>query len=264
MTEAASAFHRYRQRVLPRIEDRLKALIQEEDLADLYGYVVEGGKRVRPTLTLLLAEALGGEEGKALDLACSVELTHCASLTLDDVLDGHEARRGRPTLLRVHGLPVTVTTGFTLPSLAIRLASHHGRRYAEALAEAWVALCRGAYREVETREATWESYRDLVELKTARLFATACRFGAAVAHRRGPGFEEYGLRVGRAFQMADDLADGLGGDGIRMERLRQEMRAEARAARDLSARWGIARRDLREALAGAPRALTALKTGGTA
>ncbi len=209
-----------------------------------------------------MAEALGGREAGALDLACSVELTHCASLALDDVLDGHEERRGRPTLLRERGLSVTVTTGFTLPSLAIRLASRHGRRYAEALSEAWVSLCLGAYREMGAHEVTWESYRDLVELKTARLFATACGFGAAAAHRRGPGFEEYGLHVGRAFQMADDLADGFQGKGALDGRLQREMGREAEAAAALPSRWEVSRRDLREALRGAPQALTALKTGG--
>lgn len=261
MAEATGAFQRYRREVHPRLEARLQALVEADDLHDLYGYVVKGGKRVRPTLTLLVAEALGGEAQRALDLACSVELTHCASLALDDVLDGHGERRGRPTLLRERGVSVAVTTGFTLPSLAIHLASRYGRRYAEALSDAWVAMCLGAYREIEAREATWEGYRDLVELKTARLFATACAFGAAGA--RLQGVRAYGSHVGRAFQMADDLADGLQGDGATLrERLREAMVREAEAATALSSRWEIARPALREALCEAPAALTALKTEG--
>ncbi len=262
MQRAAGPFQRYRHRVLPLIEERLRALIQEEELSDLYRYVVQGGKRVRPTLTLLISDSLNGDLPMALDLACSVELTHCASLALDDILDGHQERRGRPTLFWRRGLRHAVTTGFTLPSLAIHLASRYGQTFAEALSDSWVSMCLGAYQEGRPEETTWGSYRHLVELKTAKLFATACLFGAGAAKQEGRAFQEFGLHLGRAFQMADDLADGFDGDGrLGVQELRKEMERETETAERLTHGWNLRRLDLLEALRDAPSTVVPLKVG---
>ncbi len=249
---AGFTFGAYRRSVLPSIEARLNELVEGE-LSDLYHYAVEGGKRLRPSLTLLLAEALDGDPRMALDLACSVELTHCASLALDDILDWHEERRGKVALHRLQGLQTAVTTGFTMPSLALNLAARYGVEYPRMLTDAWVSMCMGVYREAAPDGISWKSYREGVELKTAKLFATACAFGAKAASSRGRSFEEYGLRLGRAFQMADDLADGFRGRGaISEDRLRKEMEREANEARRLTRGWKLGNPDLLEAIRDAP------------
>ncbi len=249
---AGFTFSAYRRRVLPSIEVRLSELVEGE-LSDLYRYAVEGGKRLRPSLTLLIAEALGGNPRMALDLACSVELTHCASLALDDILDWHDERRGKVALHRLQGLQTAVTTGFTMPSLALNLAARYGVEYPRMLTDAWVSMCIGVYREASLDGIAWKSYREGIELKTAKLFATACVFGARTAGRRSWSFEEYGLRLGRAFQMADDLADGFRGRRtISESRLRREMERDTQEARRLTRSWELEDPDLLEAIRDAP------------
>lgn len=253
---AYGPFDAYRLRVLPMVEASLRTAISRGDLSELYSYVVEGGKRIRPALTLLVSEAFGGRWETAMDLACSVELTHCASLALDDVLDWHEERRGKAALHKAEGLSRAVTTGFTLPSIAIDLAARHGTRFARLLSGTWVSLCLGAYREEEANGMDWKGYRKLVELKTARLFATACTFGAWAADRRETFFEDYGLHLGRAFQMADDVIDGFEGGKITHHSLRREARLEAGRAADLAKGWNSQNADLLQVLTDAPDALT--------
>lgn len=254
------SFASYQEGVLSAIEDRLASALQGQDLGDLYRYVVEGGKRVRPTLTLLVSDALGGDRAAALDLACSVELTHCASLALDDILDGQAERRGRPTLHRRDDLRTAVTTGFTLPSVALNLAARHGPACAEALSEAWVAMCLGAYRETAAPASTWEGYLETLELKTGRLFATACGFGAEASRRRPGGYAAYGLHLGNAFQLADDLADGSGAPW--RPRLRHQMDSEVRRASAQAARWRALRPEWASLLREIPQDLVARKEAG--
>ncbi len=209
-------FDDYRRRVAPGIDGRLATLVAGQELEGLYAYAVAGGKRVRPALTLLVAEGLGAPSGAALDLACSVELTHSASLVLDDIIDAHLDRRGRASIHQAQGLKMAVTTGFTLPSVALHLAARHGPRAAELLTEAWVSMCLGVLHE----DDSWglpleERYMTIIDAKTSRLFSTATVFGA-LAGGRGEleeGLRTFGLHLGRSFQMADDLVDAARGEG---------------------------------------------------
>ncbi|MFQ5837281.1 MAG: polyprenyl synthetase family protein [Thermoplasmata archaeon] len=253
-------FKGYWERVLPLIESRLREVVEEGELSGLYRYVVEGGKRLRPTLALLISEALGGDSRMALDLGCSVELTHCASLALDDILDWHEERRGKVALHRLKGLRTAVTTGFTMPSLALNLAARYGVEYPKRLTDAWVSMCLGVHMEDDLGGASWEDYERSVELKTGRLFAAACLFGARAARRRDGGFEEYGLHLGMAFQMADDLVDGGGRDGEALgDRLERRMEGEVRAAVEMTSHWQGKRPELIDILRDAPRVIVSLK-----
>lgn len=247
----------YRATVLPLLEAKLREVVEPGALSDLYRYVVEGGKRLRPTLTLLISEALGGDPDVALDLACSVELTHCASLCLDDILDGHGERRGRAALHLARDLREAVTTGFTLPSLALNLAAQHGAACAQTLSEAWVSMCLGVYLEETPDTVSWEAYQRNIELKTGRLFGAACAFGALASRREGGSFRQYGLHLGNAFQMADDIQDGWK-EG-EYPRLQRRMASEIQRAEEQTADWEGVRPALIRLLRRAPRDLVALK-----
>lgn len=227
-------FDDYRRLVVPGIDGRLAALVAGHELEALYAYAVAGGKRVRPALTLLVGELLGADPGVTLNLACSVELTHSASLVLDDIIDAHRDRRGKASIHETRGLKAAVTTGFTLPSLGLHLAAQHGPRAAELLTGAWVSMCLGVLRE----EDSWglpleERYLAIVDAKTARLFATAAVFGALAAGREdlAEGVHTYGLHLGRAFQMADDLVDAARGEGALPQTLAAESGEVLRIAR---------------------------------
>lgn len=247
----------YRASVLPLIETRLREAVEGGDLRDLYRYVVEGGKRLRPTLTLLVSDALEGDRQVALDLACSAELTHCASLCLDDILDGHGERRGKEALHLAEDLRQAVTTGFTLPSIALNLAARHGAESAQTLSEAWVSMCLGVYLEETPDTVSWGAYQRNIELKTGRLFAAACAFGALAAHRDGESFRRFGLHLGNAYQMADDIQDGWAGDWP--PRLRAHMMTEVQHAEAETSGWDGSKPELVRILRRAPRDLLALK-----
>lgn len=207
------SFEEYRRRVFLGIEEGLARVVQGQEMEATYAYALAGGKRVRPTLTLLVAEALGAEPSVAMDLACSVELTHSASLVLDDIIDGHDRRRGAPALHSARGLKTAITTGFTLPSLALHLAARHSRRAAELLTETWVQMCLGVIREdAADHPPLEEGYLAIVDAKTSRLFSTGAAFGALAAGRSDLVviLSQWGRHLGRGFQMADDLVDGRG------------------------------------------------------
>ncbi|MFQ5918642.1 MAG: polyprenyl synthetase family protein [Thermoplasmata archaeon] len=243
----------YRSSVLPLIEGRLREAVNGGDLRDLYRYVVEGGKRLRPTLTLLVSEALGGDREVALDLACSAELTHCASLCLDDILDGHGERRGRAALHLAEDLRQAVTAGFTLPSIALNLAARHGAACAQTLSEAWVSMCLGVYLEESPDTVSWGAYRRNIELKTGRLFAAASAFGALASGREAESFHRFGLHLGNAYQMVDDIQDGWEGEWL--PRLQGHMTRELRRAEAEAENWDGSRPDLVHILRQAPRDL---------
>ena len=247
----------YRSSVLPLIERRLREAVDNGDLRDSYRYVVEGGKRLRPTLTLLVSEALGGDRQVALDLACSAELTHCASLCLDDILDGHGERRGKAALHLAEDLRQAVTTGFTLPSIALNLAAQHGAACAQTLSEAWVSMCLGAYLEETPETVSWEAYRRNIELKTGRLFAAASAFGALASGREAESFRRFGLHLGVAYQMADDIQDGWEGEWL--PRLQDHMIREVQRAEAEASGWDGSEPGLVQILRQAPRDILALK-----
>lgn len=164
---------------------------------------LEGGKRLRPLLVYLASPA-GGEPPVAVGVA--VELVHMATLVHDDVIDGAELRHGRPTVWSVHGPDVAVATGDYLFARAFaELAGTGDVRATGVLAEAAVSLSRGeALQRRQTRdpETTIESYLERCALKTGKLFEAACQ----LAGGSGP----FGLALGIAFQIADDILDCTG------------------------------------------------------
>jgi geranylgeranyl pyrophosphate synthase len=162
-----------------------------------------GGKRLRPLL-VFLASPVGSEPPVAVGAA--VELVHMATLVHDDVIDGAKLRHGRATVWSVHGIDVAVATGDYLFARAFaELAGVGDARAAGLLAEAAVSLSRGeALQRRQTRdpETTVESYLERCALKTGKLFEAACRLAG--------GSGAFGLALGIAFQIADDILDCTG------------------------------------------------------
>ncbi len=176
------------------------------------GTLAAGGKRLRPVLV-----ALCGGEGDALTSASvAVELLHMATLVHDDVLDGARLRRGVPTVYAVSGRGAATSTGDLLFSRAFaELASTRSPDAVEALSCASSALARG---ELMQRADAWspsvapERYLERCELKTASLFAAACRLGALLgdAPDAPDALAHFGGRIGLAFQILDDVLDVSG------------------------------------------------------
>jgi geranylgeranyl pyrophosphate synthase len=193
--------------------------------------VVAGGKRLRPLLVILAAEAAGGPVGVAggpsdnadgeerlVRAAAAVELVHSATLVHDDLIDGAALRRGRPTVAAAAGRGMAVATGDLLFSRAFaELARNGDAAQLRALSDASSALAAGELLQREDAYATHvpvERYLRRCELKTAALFEAACRLGALVgaegSHALADALGAFARRIGLAFQMLDDVLDVSG------------------------------------------------------
>jgi geranylgeranyl pyrophosphate synthase len=162
-----------------------------------------GGKRLRPLLVYLAAPV---GQTPPVAAGAAVELVHMATLVHDDLIDSARLRHGRPTVWSVHGETAAVTTGDYLFARAFaELTTTGDVRFPGILAEAAVALSRGEAlqrRQSHDPETPIESYLERCALKTGKLFEAACRLAG--------GSGEFGLALGIAFQIADDILDCTG------------------------------------------------------
>ncbi|MCR6648374.1 MAG: polyprenyl synthetase family protein [Cellulomonas sp.] len=216
----------------PALADRLtsRLALVEEALRDAVAHadaladdasrhlVNAGGKRLRPLLTLLVAELGDGTRREVVDAAVVVELTHLATLYHDDVMDSAPLRRGAPSAHEVWGNSVAILTGDLLFARASSTVAGLGPEAVRIQARTFERLCLGQLHEtVGPRDGDdpVEHYLQVLADKTASLLATSARLGAmfagctpAVVHT----VTEFGERIGVAFQLADDVID-LTADG---------------------------------------------------
>jgi octaprenyl-diphosphate synthase len=179
--------------------------------------IAAGGKRLRPQLVLLCAQACGKLTEDAIQLAVVVEFIHTATLLHDDVVDGSDLRRGRATANALWGNAASVLVGDFLYSRAFQLMVGVDRMAVmRILADTTNRIAEGEVLQLmqlgdpETSEAR---YLDVIERKTAVLFAAACRLGALSAGADGStelAAARFGHHLGMAFQIADDLLDYTG------------------------------------------------------
>jgi octaprenyl-diphosphate synthase len=177
--------------------------------------VAAGGKRLRPLLTLAAARLCGYAGGlRHVSLAACVEFIHTATLLHDDVVDESQLRRGLASANAVFGNKASVLVGDFLFARAFQLMVEDGSlTVLGILSKAAATIAEGEVLQLVTQNdlSTPEArYLEVIEGKTAALFAAACRVGAVVADR--PAAEEralgeYGLNLGIAFQLVDDALD---------------------------------------------------------
>ncbi|WP_044563755.1 polyprenyl synthetase family protein [Azospirillum sp. B4] len=186
-----------------------------EMIPQLAGYIVaSGGKRLRPVLTLAAARLCGYQGDRHQPLAACVEFIHTATLLHDDVVDESDLRRGQPSANAVFGNKASVLVGDFLFSRAFQVMVEDGSLdVLRILSNASAVISEGEVLQLITANDTTtseEAYLEVIRAKTAELFAAACRIGAVVADR--PAAEEealrsYGLNLGIAFQLVDDVLD---------------------------------------------------------
>nr|WP_318383893.1 polyprenyl synthetase family protein [uncultured Enterobacter sp.] len=214
------------------IDEHLTGLLPEADPQDVVSLamregVMAPGKRIRPVLMLLAARDLGfrGQAHTLLDLACAVEMIHTASLMLDDMpcMDDADLRRGQPTTHKKYGESVAILASIGLLTKAFGLASASGdlagERCARVVSELASAvgvqgLVLGQFRDL--REGCGDRTTDAIlstnHLKTGILFSAMLQIIAIAADASEvtrQKLREFALDFGQAFQLVDDLCDGL-------------------------------------------------------
>lgn len=197
--------------------------------------VAAGGKRLRPMLLLLAARALGHTGTDAHQLAAVIEFIHTATLLHDDVVDESDLRRGRSTANALWGNAPSVLVGDFLYSRSFQLMVELDRfEVMRILADTTNAIAEGEVlqllhvRNPDTDEA---AYLRVIERKTAVLFAAATRLGALLAGADATvqqRFHDYGLNLGYAFQIADDVLDYSADESALGKRLGDDL-AEGKA-----------------------------------
>jgi octaprenyl-diphosphate synthase len=205
---------------LARVETRLAEELasREPRLTAIATHLVgAGGKRVRPLVVLLVAHATAQgvpvRRDDVIEAAVALELIHSATLLHDDIIDGGETRRGKPSALAAFGLGDALVAGDFLFCRAFALCARFEAPVIRWAAEACVALTEGEMLQARFRRnagVTEADYLEVVDRKTASLFATGARTAAHLAG--GPPalvetMQACGTHVGRAFQMQDDLLD---------------------------------------------------------
>lgn len=205
---------------LERVEQKLKAAVHSrvQLIPDVFLHTLEaGGKRLRPALALLAGQATGGSNERTDEVAVAVELVHLASLLHDDVVDEAPFRRGRPTVNRLWGNKVSVLVADYLFATAFHLLSQGAdAEMFQILSRTVDRMCEGELTQLShegSLEVSEAEYLDIIAAKTGALMAAACELGARVSGASEETREQlrrFGLNLGTAFQMTDDLLDLTG------------------------------------------------------
>ncbi len=205
---------------LDRVEKAIRSQAKEFDPAvePYIAYLCNtSGKRIRPSLTFLSGGATGGITEDHDKLAITLELIHIATLVHDDIIDGAKIRRQAPTANANWGDALSVLLGDCLFSYALMKSSEfEDSDISRKVAAAANDVCSGEIIQTQRRfdlTLSYECYFDIIEKKTAALFAAAMELGAQLNNRpvdecRTLG--EFGLKIGTAYQIYDDCIDLVG------------------------------------------------------
>jgi geranylgeranyl diphosphate synthase type I len=229
-----AALERRRNQINDAIDEDLP-IDEPERLYEASRYLLKaGGKRLRPTILLLTAEALSdvepgstdyrefpGKDGSAVDVmaaAVSIEIIQSFTLIHDDIMDDDDMRRGVPAVHSEYDLSTAILAGDTLYSKAFEnmletgAAADRSVRALSELAQTCTEICEGQSLDIQFEELaaiTPDEYLGMIELKTAVLYAAAASIPAVLLGNEDAvdPLYNYGLDVGRAFQIQDDLLD---------------------------------------------------------
>ena len=181
-------------------------------IPELAGYLIAaGGKRIRPLLTLACAALCDDTSDNPKKMAAAVEFIHTATLLHDDVVDGSDQRRGKPTANDVFGNQASVLVGDFLFARAFELMVETENINAlNSLAKAASTITEGEVLQMSLTgdiTITRDQYFKVIEGKTAALFAAACEVAPILQKTEAHAFTQYGYNLGMAFQIIDDVMD---------------------------------------------------------
>jgi geranylgeranyl diphosphate synthase, type I len=236
-------FDSFARHWLPRLEEEMRAVLGNDHpaVAHFYGMMhyhmgwvdetlrpgdFEVGKRIRPLLCLMACEAVGGETQRSLPAAAAVEILHNFSLVHDDIEDGDEMRRHRPTMWKLWGIPQAVNAGdgmFALSYQAMLRLQNQAvpAQVIVAVLDYFTRMClrltEGQYLDLsfeDRADVSVDEYLHMISGKTAALIATSLAIGARVGGATegvDDALYRFGYNIGLAFQIQDDIL-GIWGD----------------------------------------------------
>lgn len=194
---------------------------QPDTLFDPARYLLSlGGKRLRPLLTLMATDLFGKEVDDALNPALAVEIFHNFTLLHDDLMDNADLRRGHPTVHTQWGANSAVLSGDAMVIEAyryiVKVPAALRSEILELFSDTAMDICKGQQYDMDF-EQRWDvsesEYLEMIRLKTAVLIACALKIGAIIAHaspQEADALYRYGINLGIAFQLKDDLLDVYG------------------------------------------------------
>lgn len=182
--------------------------------------IANGGKRLRPVLTLMAAELFGGDMEKALKPALAIEFFHNFTLIHDDIMDEAPLRRNKPTVHTLHGINIGILSGDALLIKSYQffedLEDSQFKKCIQLFSETGIKICEGQQMDVNfetNNKVSYDDYIQMITYKTAVLCASALKIGAIITHAEesdAHAIYEFGRHLGIAFQMMDDYLDVFG------------------------------------------------------
>ncbi len=220
--------HKEIQRLQEEIEHQLRTLPLPEQPANLYAPVkyslLNGGKRIRPLMTLLACEMFGKEALEAMGPALGLELLHNFTLLHDDIMDNAEIRRNMPTVHKRWNVNAAILSGDVMFALACQLMakSPEGtfRPVMTLFNDTVTGICEGQQYDMDfekCQDVSPEAYLEMIRLKTAILPAACLQTGAIIGGATAQEQREiygFGEKIGLAFQLRDDWLDTYGDEQV--------------------------------------------------
>ncbi|MEF8848075.1 MAG: polyprenyl synthetase family protein [Candidatus Thermoplasmatota archaeon] len=230
MTKNNLKLESFFQDIRSDVDKEIKNILKDKNIMK----ALKGGKRLRPFLTQLsFKTCTQGKETlpqykKSLEGTITIELAHSASLVHDDIIDKDEERRGNSALHIKEGISKAILVGHKMLNRGLNIALNHGKELTNLYVETWKDVVDGEINEIDfnkgnrnikqkfsTKSQIFEAYKRIIDLKTAKLFASSCKAGALEANMArdiSQVFYKYGREIGLAYQLADDLVDLANGE----------------------------------------------------
>lgn len=176
-----------------------------------------GGKRLRPVMVLLANELFGGQTEEAINLALAVEIFHNFTLLHDDIMDNADVRRNKPAVHKKYNENIAILSGDAMSIMAYRYLMKSSSENLQAITslftETAIEVCEGQQYDMDFEDrldVTVDEYLTMIRLKTAVLLACSFKLGALAANAQTADADliyEFGINLGLAFQLQDDLLD---------------------------------------------------------
>ena len=206
-------YSKYIEKIDSALQNELE-LYSESEFCEPLKYALDGGKRIRPIISLLAAECVGEIDENVYAGACAIELLHTESVIHDDIIDNETQRRHKDPFHIKYGYNTSVLTGDFVLGLILNISSRLDKaRVTKDLATAAMLMSEGEVLEgklEESEDVTFEDYIKVMDYKTATAFEMAAKLGAVIgggSEEEISGLAEYGKNIGIEYQIKDDLMD---------------------------------------------------------